>query len=265
MRSVAGSDRGSSGDRGVPPASAPAETPAVGVVRGRLDELRARIVASGRDPGDVTIVAVTKGFGPAVVAVALEAGLVDLGENYAAELLTKAAVFAPGRAGAPGPRGGRGDPSATGPARWHYLGAVQRRRVRHLAPVVAVWHGVARVVEAEAIAAAAPGAAVFVQVDTSGIPGRNGCVPAEVEPVVDASRRAGLDVRGLMVVAPPGPPEVARGSFRLVAALAREFGLSELSMGMSGDVDVALEEGATTLRVGRALFGERPPRGVGRA
>jgi hypothetical protein len=204
--------------------------------------VRARIAAAGRDPDEVTMVAVTKGFPLAVAQTAVAAGCLDLGENYAAELLAKATLLAP-----------------AGPIpRWHYLGAVQRRKVRDLAPVVGLWHTVARMVEGEAIASAAPGAAVLVQVELTGLPGRNGVAPDAVAGLVGSLRRLDLDVRGLMAVGPPGPPERSRPAFRLVAAMARDLGLPELSLGMSGDLEVAVEEGSTMVRVGTALFGDRP-------
>jgi uncharacterized pyridoxal phosphate-containing UPF0001 family protein len=135
---------------------------------------------------------------------------------------------------------------------------VQRRRVRDLAPVVGCWQTVARVVEAEAIAGRAPGACVLVEIEVSGRDGRNGCSPAEAGALVDRCRALDLDVRGLMVVAPPGGVEVARAAFRTTARLGAALGLAELSMGMTGDLDVAVEEGSTMVRVGRALFGPRP-------
>jgi uncharacterized pyridoxal phosphate-containing UPF0001 family protein len=150
-------------------------------------------------------------------------------------------------------------PAEAGPRpRWHYLGAIQRRRVRHLAPVVGCWQTVARAVEGEAIARRAPGAALLVEIDTSGQPGRNGCPPAAVPELVGALRAMDLAVGGLMVVAPAGGGERARTAFRTTARLAADLGLDELSMGMTEDLEVALEEGATMVRVGRALFGPRP-------
>jgi hypothetical protein len=140
---------------------------------------------------------------------------------------------------------------------------VQRRRVRDLAAVVGCWQTLARVVEGEAIARLAPGATALVEVDVSGLPGRNGCPPEAVPGLVRALRALDLDVRGLMVVAPPGPPEVARAAFRTTARLGAELGLAELSMGMTHDFEVALEEGATMVRVGQALFGPRPGAGAG--
>jgi uncharacterized pyridoxal phosphate-containing UPF0001 family protein len=212
------------------------------VVASRVDEVWRRVRATGRDPATVRLVAVTKGFDVAAVSAALAAGVTDIGENYAGELVSKAALLA---GGAPVPR-------------WHFLGAVQRRRVRDLAPVVECWQTLARLVEGEAIAARAPGARVLVEVDTSGLAGRNGCTPEAVPELVHSLGAIDLDVGGLMVVAPPGPIEVARAAFRTTARLAADLGLGELSMGMTQDLEVALEEGATMVRVGRALFGPRP-------
>jgi hypothetical protein len=192
------------------------------------------------------------------VDAARQAGLYDIGENYADELLTKVAAVGDGGGGAVG--GAVGDGEGAPATRWHYLGAVQRRRVRALAPVVSYWQTLSRAVEGVAIASRAPGATVLVEVETTGAPGRNGCAPSEVPALVASLRGEGLDVRGLMTVAPAGPPEDARPSFRLTARLARDLGLPEVSMGMTDDLEVALSEGSTMVRVGRALFGERPLR-----
>lgn len=188
------------------------------------------------------MVAVTKGFPPDAVREAMEAGLVDVGENYASELVAKAEAM---------------DPAVRRP-RWHYLGAVQRNKVARLAPHVGLWQAVARPAEVAAIARAAPGAAVLVQVDALGHDGgRNGVAPEGTGALVETARAAGLDVAGLMVIGPPGPPETSREPFRRVRELAGDLGLTELSMGMSDDLEVAVEEGATMVRLGRALFGAR--------
>jgi len=97
-----------------------------------------------------------------------------------------------------------------------------------------------------------------VQVATTQLPGRNGATAADTPRLVAAARDAGLVTRGLMTVGPPGPPEAAKPGFELVAALARDLGLAEVSMGMSDDIEVAVKAGSTMLRVGRALFGPRP-------
>jgi uncharacterized pyridoxal phosphate-containing UPF0001 family protein len=248
--------------------------PTASVVAARLDDVRRRIRRAGRDPAGVRVIAVTKGFGPDAVAAACAAGVRDIGENYAAELLAKAADIArmatdigttrPTDPIDHGDHVDHGDHGGHGRAalvpHWHFLGAVQRRRVRDLAPVVDCWQSLARAVEGEAIAAHAPGAKVLVQVDTAGLPGRNGCPPADVPHLVRSLQVLGLDVQGLMVVAPPGGLDVARAAFAVVARLAADLGLRELSMGMSGDLEAALSEGATMVRVGRALFGDRPAR-----
>ncbi|HUI03856.1 MAG TPA: alanine racemase [Acidimicrobiales bacterium] len=227
--------------------------PAPEVVAARLEALRVRIADAGRDPSAVRIVAVTKGFDVGAVRAARAAGIDDIGENYAPELLAKAeALLAAEPAGGAGARPGAG-------VRWHYIGAVQRRRVPALAPVVSWWETVCRVEEGRAIAARASGAVVLVEVDTTDIAGRNGVAPAAVPGLVRALREDGLEVRGLMTVAPPGGGARARAAFRTTARLAAELGLAELSMGMTDDLEPALAEGSTMVRVGRALFGERPP------
>lgn len=205
-------------------------------VQARADALRRRLAsAAGGRP--VAIVAVTKGFGPEAVAAALAAGIGDVGESYAQEMVAKA-----------------GDPRV-GAARWHFLGAIQRRKVRSLAPLVHLWESVDREAAGQEIARQSPGARVLVQVNVTGAPGRNGCTWGEAPLLVDRLRSIDLDVRGLMAVAGVEGP---RSQFRRLAGLARDLGLGELSMGMSGDVEVAVEEGATMVRVGRALFGARP-------
>ena len=192
------------------------------------------------------MVAVTKGFGPEAVVAVVQAGLLDVGENYAQELVAKAAMV-------------RSLPSGRLPLRWHFLGAVQRNKVRSLAPLVDCWQALARVVEGEEIARRCPGTEVLVEVDVSGAAGRNGCRPAEVPDLVRSLTGLGLDVRGLMTVAPVDP-ELGRRGFRTVRELADRLGLPERSMGMSGDLEDAVAEGSTMVRVGRALFGDRPRR-----
>lgn len=209
----------------------------------RAAAVRDRIAAAGGDPAAVRLLAVTKGFGPAEVLAALGAGLADVGENYAQELAAKAADEAVARA----------DP----PPRWHFIGVLQRNKVRLVADRVHLWQSVDRLPLGAEIAKRAPGAAVLVQVDLAGLPGRGGCQPGEVPDLVAGLGDLGLDVRGLMAVGPPGPPEDARPGFALVARLADRLGLPERSMGMTGDLEVAVAEGATMVRVGTALFGPR--------
>ncbi len=205
-------------------------------VAARAEALRRRIEAAGGDPAATAVVAVTKGFDASAVAAATGAGLVDLGENYAQELMAKA-----------------------GPdvVRWHFLGRLQRNKVRTLAPWVALWQSVDRPELGVEIARRAPGAAVLVQVNVSQEPQKGGCRPSDAHGLVSALRAEGLDVRGLMAVGAPGGNDAARPGFRSLRVLADRLGLAERSMGMSGDVEAAVAEGTTMVRVGTALFGPR--------
>ncbi len=224
----------------------------------RVAEVRQRVDAASGVASSVRIVAVTKGFGVDAVEAALAEGLTDIGENYADELVDKAADL--DAAGSPpAPSGGPGVQVAPTPI-WHYLGAVQRNKVPRLAPVASWWQGVSRVEEGRAIARRRPGATVLVQVDVAGIPGRGGCPPDSVGELVGVLRQEDIEVAGLMTVGPPGPPEQARPGFALVARLADSLQLPVRSMGMSDDFEVAVAEGSTMVRLGRALFGARPPR-----
>ena len=218
------------------------EAPPAEVVSERLDGIRTRIQGAGRDPESVRVVAVTKGFDRSAPDAAYAAGLLDIGENYPDELVAKAAAPRPAD------------------AVWHMLGAIQRRRVKTLAAVVGCWQTVSRDVEVLSIAEHAPGAAVFIQVDTTGMANRNGCAPEEVPRLAGTARECGLRLRGLMTIGPPGPPGQARQGFELVASLAADLGVAEISMGMSDDLEVAVMAGSTMVRVGRALFGPRGPR-----
>jgi hypothetical protein len=236
-----GTDRGSDPAQFAPEPSSPESGPsfAAAEVAARLAEVRGRIAGAGGDPGAVTVVAVTKGFGPEAVVAATGAGLWDIGENYAQELLAKASQAPDG-------------------VRWHFLGPVQRNKVAGLAPHVALWQGLDRPAAGEAIARRSPGARVLLQVNVSGEATKAGCPPEDAPGLLDELRRLPLEVAGLMAVGAAGKPEEARAGFRALALLARRTGLRELSMGMSGDLEVAVEEGATMVRIGRSLFGPRP-------
>ena len=220
----------------------------------RLGGIRGRIDRASGDPASVRIVAVTKGFGLDRIRMALAAGLVDIGENYADELVGKARDLTGGTAGVT-----THEVPSSG-LTWHFLGAIQRNKVARLVPVVDWWQTVSRVEEGTAIARHQPGATVLVQVDVAGLPGRGGCSPEQVGDLVAALRDEDLAVAGLMAVGSPGTPEDARPGFTLVSRLADTSSLPVRSMGMSDDLDVALAEGSTMVRLGRSLFGPRPPR-----
>ena len=220
-----------------PEPSAAISAEAVGA---RAEQVRARISDAGGDLERVAIVAVTKGFGPDAVVAAVGAGLVDVGENYAQELVGKAADL----------------PGDVQP-RWHVIGRLQRNKVRALAPLVVRWDSVDRWSLGAEIAKRAPGAHVLVQVNVSDEPQKGGCAPDGVAELVGRLVDAGLEVDGLMAVGATGAPEEARPGFALLRGLADDLDLGVRSMGMSGDLEVAVAEGATEVRVGTALFGPR--------
>jgi pyridoxal phosphate enzyme (YggS family) len=206
----------------------------------QVERVRERIRAAGGT--DVTLVAVTKAFGVEAVQAALDAGVADVGENYAQEMLGKVGQL------------------ADRPVRWHFLGRVQRNKVRALAPHVALWQSVDRLELGTEIARRAPGAAVLVQVNLSGQAQKGGCAWGDLDGLVSGLTEQGLDVRGLMGVGPEGDPADARPGFRRLVEAADRLSLPVRSIGMTADLEVAVEEGSTMVRVGRDLFGPRPPR-----
>jgi pyridoxal phosphate enzyme (YggS family) len=213
-------------------------------VAANVAALRARVEAAarraGRAPASVTLVGATKTVDVERVAAALAAGLTDVGENRAQELLAKAPVLA----------------NEPAPPRWHFLGALQRNKVKALAPWVRCWQSVDRVALARTIADHAPGAQVLIEVNLAGEAQKAGCAVDDAPALVDEARALGLDVAGLMAV--PPHEDDPRPWFARLRALGERLGLPELSMGMTDDFEAAIEEGATIVRVGRAIFGARP-------
>ena len=216
-----------------------------------LAEVRERIAGaadrSGRDPRDVTLVAVTKTVPGEVVGAAYDAGMRDFGENYAKELAAK-------RDAAPS-------------ARWHYIGALQSHTANRVADLAAVVHSASpgRALERLARRAGTNGRVmpVLIQVDEAGR--GHGVRPAEAAAAVDAvARLEGVEPVGLMSIPPPPEePEDSRPFFARLRDLRDDLrkrveSVRELSMGMSLDYEIAIEEGATMVRVGTALFGPRP-------
>lgn len=209
--------------------------------------VRERIADAGGDPEAVRLVAVTKGQPVDALEAVLAAGVADLGESYPQELAAKADELEE--------RGTAVEP------RWHCIGRVQTNKVKQIAPVVDLWHSVDRLTLAGEIARRSPGAEVLVQVNVSGAEQQGGVPPARVAAVVEGCTDLGLTVRGLMAIGAHGPAEDARPGFRTVRELADRLDLPERSMGMSGDLEVAVEEGATIVRVGSDLFRPLRPRG----
>jgi PLP dependent protein len=212
----------------------------------RLGEVRERIAdaarAAGRDPSAVTLVAVSKEVDVDAVVEAVAAGQHDFGENRAQELERKAAAIDGGIAALPV---------------WHFIGRLQRNKVKPIAAEVSLWQSVDRIEIGAAIARHAPGARVLVQVNVGGEAQKGGCEPGDAAGVVEGLVGLGLTVEGLMTVPPQlGDP---RPHFATLRELAASLDLRTLSMGMSGDFEAAIGEGATIVRVGTAVFGPRRP------
>jgi len=218
----------------------------------RLDQVRTTIAQSQLRAGlshDVRIVAVTKTHGIDAVREARRAGLHAVGENRVQEALAKM------------------DAAADVDVEWHLIGTLQMNKARHAAGRFALVHSLDRVELATALGRrVAPGSrqAVLVQVNCSGEPQKGGVEPEGLERLLAAVQAiAELEARGLMTLAEfTEDPVVQRRAFRLLrelrdGAASRGYALPELSMGMSGDYAVAVEEGATMLRLGTALFGPR--------
>jgi len=212
----------------------------VPLVLERLARISALIAASGRNPAEVAIVAVTKGFGVEACREALAAGLRMLGENRVQEALHKMDAL---------PR-----------ASWHLIGHLQTNKVKQAAGRFALIQTVDSARLAEAIARHAPAQAVLVEVNIAREPQRSGVSPENaVELIATASQQ--LEVQGLMGMGPAeGDPSPAfHGLRRLRDEAEQQIGkpLPVLSMGMSGDFQAALAAGSTMLRLGQALFGPR--------
>jgi pyridoxal phosphate enzyme (YggS family) len=215
-----------------------------------LRSVRARIARTGRDPASVAIVAVTKGFGPEACREALEAGLTMLGENRVQEALKKMDEVT-----------GAGRPQGTLLPDWHLIGHLQSNKIRPAAGRFKLIQSVDSVRLAEQIARVTPAQQVLVEVNVAREPQKSGAAPDEALAVVRGVSGL-LDVRGLMCLGPThGDPLSAFTELRAVRDEAQErLGreLPILSMGMSGDFEVALAAGSTMLRLGQVLFGPRP-------
>jgi pyridoxal phosphate enzyme (YggS family) len=185
---------------------------------------------------------VTKGFGSDAVAAVMAAGCTMIGENYAQELLAKLDEL----------------PATVPRPRVHFIGRLQSNKVRQLAAAVDVWESVDRASLLDEIARRRPGATVLLQVNSTGEAGKGGCPPVEVEALAARARNLDLDLDGLMTVGPTGgDPATTRRAFELTRRLTDALDLATCSMGMSGDLDLAVAAGSTRVRVGTALFGAR--------
>lgn len=214
----------------------------------RADEIRANIAAlesriaaacarAGRKRGEVTLVAVSKTFPAADVELAIEAGMTDIGENKVQEAREK-------------------QPAVARAARWHLIGHLQSNKVKDAVRLFDVIQTVDSVELAEKIVRAAEAVGrkpeLLLQVNIGREPQKSGADPSEV-----AALAGRIELRGLMAILPLGEADEMRPYFRELRALRDDCGLKELSMGMTDDFEVAIEEGATIVRIGRAIFGSR--------
>lgn len=219
----------------------------VAQARKRISEACARC---GRSPGEVTLIAVTKTFASGIIREAMAAGVTDFGENYVREFIGKFTEF------------------AGSSLRWHYIGHLQRNKVKEIVGRAHLIHSVDSLRLGEALSSRAQHlnipADILIEVNTSGETTKFGVQPGETAGLVRSLNvLPGLNIRGFMTIGPFLPdPEASRPAFRLLRELRDSIRtdalpLAVLSMGMSNDFEVAIEEGATMIRIGTMLFGTR--------
>ncbi|MFM9882441.1 MAG: YggS family pyridoxal phosphate-dependent enzyme [Burkholderiales bacterium] len=219
-----------------------------------LQGVKSRIVeaaaSAGRDPRDILLLAVSKTFGADRIRAAFVAGQVHFGENYVQEAIEKMATLA--------------DLAIT----WHFIGPIQSNKTRVIAERFAWVHSVDRSKIAERLSsqrpATLPALQICIQVNTSGEASKSGCAPEAVVSLAQSiGAMPGLRLRGLMTVPEPTlDVSLQRSRFESLATLRVRCGdagvpLDTLSMGMSGDLEQAIAAGATIVRIGTAIFGER--------
>ena len=215
-------------------------------VRERLSEVRGRIeraaARAGRDSNSITLVAVTKVFPASAIREAYEAGVVDFGENYVQEFESKEPEVR----------------DLTG-ARFHLIGHLQSNKARRAFELFQVIETVDSAKLARRLDEAARPLDIMLEVKLSHEEAKSGADPAELPALIDSVRASkNLRLLGLMTVPPwTEDGEQSRPYFRRLRELGAEYGLPHLSMGMSHDFEVAIEEGATFIRIGTALFGKR--------
>ena len=202
-------------------------------IRASLDRVRDRIAAAGRDPADVELLAAIKYVPLDQLPKLAEAGVELVGENRAQELAAKHAAHGDLFGG------------------WDFIGALQSRKVKEIVPIARLIHSVASQSALDRLARH-PAREVLIQVNVAGEEGKSGVAPDRLTAFVDACP---VPVGGLMTMPPfVERPEDNRRHFARLAELAAEHGLARLSMGTSQDYEVAVQEGATTVRLGSTLY-----------
>ena len=218
----------------------------VDAVAERLRVVRARIDGVARAwTHEIEITAVTQAFEPSIISAAVAAGCSAIGENYAQELLSKRSVI-------------ESVPSASAP-RVDFIGHLQSNKVRQLVGLVDRWCTVDRISIAKEIAKRDPGAEVLLQVNVTGEEQKGGGDPDAVAALATDCSDLGLDVAGLLSIGPTSAePATTRAGFEMTRSLVDDLGLRVCSIGMTGDLEIAVECGSTNVRIGSALFGDRP-------
>jgi hypothetical protein len=213
-----------------------------------IQDLKRRIALAaergGRSREGITIVAVSKGVAAQAIEAAVKAGITQIGENRVQEARDKIAYLSPL------------EPRPT----WHMVGHLQSNKANTAVEIFDIIHSVDSIRLAEAVSRRAQNIfPVLLQVNISGEATKSGFSMAELpQALEEIGRLPLLEVKGLMTIAPlVKDPEEVRPIFRRLRELRDELGLEHLSMGMTDDFEVAVEEGATMLRIGRAIFGER--------
>jgi pyridoxal phosphate enzyme (YggS family) len=213
----------------------------------RIDRAATR---AGRRRSDVTLVAIGKTHPPAVLREAYDLGQRVFGENRAQELVAKAAEL-------------------PDDIEWHFVGHLQRNKARHVRPIVTLLHSLDSVrLGAEWLKGPGLAPPALIEVNIGAEPQKPGVPIGDLEQVTEELLGLGVEVRGLMAVPPIAhDPEDARPFFRELASLRDRLAkrwpsLTELSMGMTDDFEVAIEEGSTLIRVGQAIFGPRMTQGI---
>ncbi|MBA7594010.1 Pyridoxal phosphate homeostasis protein [subsurface metagenome] len=213
-----------------------------------LRELESRIAraaeTAGRSPADITIVAVTKEVEVEAIEAAIKAGIGHIGENRVQEAMTKMERLS----------------TLERQPMWHMVGHLQTNKVKTAAQIFDIIHSIDSLRLAEAVSQRAQDIMpVLLQVNVSGEATKSGFSVAELSQAAEEiARLPRLEVKGLMTIAPlVADAEEVRPIFRRLRQLRDELGLEHLSMGMTDDFEVAVEEGATMVRIGRAIFGQR--------
>ena len=192
-----------------------------------------------KSDGNAILLPVTKGFGAREVLAMLEVGLPKIGESYAQEILEKRKMITDNRIA------------------WHMIGRVQRNKVRKLSETVDLWHSVDRKELITEISKYKKNSKILIQVSLNDRYQQGGCSPENVPDLIEFASDKGMNVEGLMTIGVDQDIDATKNVFAELGKLSQTIGLKEISMGMSNDFEIAIDYGATILRVGRSIFGER--------